>query len=80
MSFIMLSSAAVRGHPSTRRLHTEQSCHICQDDKRRERPFGTEKVHYPAKWTGHNYNIAAHSHSTFTLCKRLPFTFSLHTW
>lgn len=79
LSCIMLSSTAVRGCPTSCRLCTEQSFHACQDYKRRERPFGTEKMQCPAKWTGHNYNIAAPSHSTFTLCQ-LQFTLSLHTW
>jgi hypothetical protein len=67
ISFIMLSSTAVRGCPSRCRLCTEQSCHACQDDKRRERPFGTEKIQCPAKWTGHKYNIAhpAIQHSVY---------------
>jgi hypothetical protein len=67
------------GGPNRYRLCTEQSCHACQDDKRRERHFDAEKMQCHVKWTGHNYSIAAHSHSTFTLC-RLLFTFSLHMW
>ena len=80
ISFIVLSPTAVKGCPSRCRLYTEQICHACWDDKRRERPSGSEKMQCPAERTGHNYSIVAHSHSTFTLCQRLQFSFSLHTW